>query len=222
MAALVIFYLSCAAPVSQNAPPVGEEGVPSPTLPPFTGKKLTIAVIGLRNETESPDPVFRELRVGFGLSNMLATALFETGRFTLVERNQEVLERIIKEQWLGQTGYINSQTAAETGKMIGAQAVVYGQVTEFGIRKVGVYTGVYGQRNITTRIVIDVKMVNTETGEIIGAASGEGSVTTSTAGVAFVWEEGVEQFDQTTVGKASRQAIYKIARQLALQYESKL
>jgi curli biogenesis system outer membrane secretion channel CsgG len=123
---------------------------------------------------------------------------------------------------LGQTGYINPQTAAETGKMIGAKAVVFGQVTEFGIRKVGMYAGVYGQRNITTRIVIDVKMVDTETGEIIGAASGEGTVTTSTAGVAFVWEEGVEQFDQTTVGKASRQAIYKIARQLALQYERKL
>jgi len=198
---------------------LAEESAPVINLPPYKGEKLTIAVIGLRNETDSPDPAFRELRVGFGLSNMLATALFETGRFRLVERNQEIIEHVIKEQWLGQTGYINPMTAAETGKMVGAKAVVYGQVTEFGIRKVGFYAGVYGRRNITTRIAIDVKMVSTETGEIIGAVSGTGAVTTSTAGVAFVWEEGVEQFDQTTVGRASRQAIYKIAQNLALQYE---
>ncbi len=191
-------------------------------LPSFPGTKKVIAVIGLRNEVGSPDPVFKELRVGFGLSKMLTTAMFETGRFRLVERNQEALDNIIKEQWLGQTGAVDSGTAAQAGRLVGAEAVVFGEVTEFGIRKTGVFLGFAGQRNITTRIAFDVKMVDTSTGELVGVASGVGSTTTTTAGVFMLWEQGVEQFDQTTVGQSSRKALYRIAERLARQYEDAL
>jgi hypothetical protein len=56
----------------------------------------------------------------------MITALFNMGRFKVVERAQ--LEKILQEQQLGMTGVIDASTAAEIGKGIGVDAILLGSV----------------------------------------------------------------------------------------------
>ncbi len=87
MAALVAFLIGCAAPVT--APPPEDTADLRLELPPYNGNKMVIAVIDLRNQTEFDDP-----RIGRGVSNMLITALVNSGRFIVVERNEQALSKI--------------------------------------------------------------------------------------------------------------------------------
>ncbi len=67
--------------------------------------------------------------VGTGLPDMLMNALLNTGCFRVVERAR--LNDIMKEQNLGISGAGNESSFAGVGKLIGAQVLVFGTITEF-------------------------------------------------------------------------------------------
>lgn len=182
-------------------------------LPPYSGPKKIIYVFDLKNKAEFDDP-----RIERGIAKMLTTALVESNRFKVVERSPEVIESILKEQTLSISGIVDSRTAVKVGKLLGAQAVIIGEVSEFGIRKTGTYTGFSGSKKITTRLVVDARMVDVETGEIIAAKTGIGTATTRSKGMGAVlsFEYGTEGFDETTIGIAARKAVYKIVEKFSL------
>ncbi|UCF64789.1 MAG: hypothetical protein JSW33_02845 [bacterium] len=179
-------------------------------LPPYSGDRLTVAVLDLHNQTEFDDP-----RIGRGVANMLVTALVNSGRFTVVERNEAVMENLLKEQALGMSGVVDPTTAARVGQLLGASGVIIGEVSEFGIRKTGSFVGIGGQKTITTRVVIDARLVDVETGRILMAAPGFGQSSTSTGGVALTFEFGTTGFDETTIGIATRKAVNQVVRKFA-------
>ncbi len=182
-------------------------------LPPYSGEKLTIAVLDLQNQTEFDDP-----RIGRGVANMLVTALVNSDRFTVVERNSEAIQKLLEEQALGLSGVVDAATAAKVGKMLGAKGVVIGEVSEFGIRKTGAFVGVGGKKTITTRVVIDARMVDVETGRIMMASPGIGKSRTSTSGIALTFEFGTSGFDETTIGMATRKAVNQIVKKFAMTF----
>ncbi|MGD9899961.1 MAG: CsgG/HfaB family protein [Calditrichaceae bacterium] len=182
-------------------------------LPPYSGEKLSIAVLDLQNQTEFDDP-----RIGRGVANMLVTALVNSDRFTVVERNPEAIQKLLEEQALGLSGVMDAATAAKVGKMLGAKGVVIGEVSEFGIRKTGAFVGVGGQKTITTRVVIDARMVDVETGRIMMASPGIGKSRTSTSGIALTFEFGTAGFDETTIGMATRKAVNQIVKKFAMTF----
>ncbi|MDM7925235.1 MAG: CsgG/HfaB family protein [bacterium] len=200
--------IACAATVSE--PPEENEADLRLNLPPYQGEKMTVAVIDLANRTDFDDP-----RIGQGVSRMLITALVNSGRFSVVERDEKVLSKLIDEQKLGMTGAVTSETAAEAGKLLGARAVVVGEVSEFGIRKTGAFVGAGGTRTITTRVVIDARLVDAETAEVLAGETGVGTSRTRTSGVALTFEFGTEGFDETTIGIAARRAVNRVAEKFA-------
>ena len=214
-AALAPGLIPACTPRASTPPPEDTAGL-AIDLPPYTGKKQIVAVLDLQNLSQFDDP-----RIGRGVSNMLITALVNTGRFTVVERNEEALKRIFEEQKLGQSGAVTPQTAAKVGRMLGARLAVIGEVSEFGIRKTSAFVGVGGTKTITTRVVIDARMVDTETAETVSAATGIGTAGTSTSGVALTFEFGTAGFDETTIGMATRKAVNRVAEAFARQAESK-
>jgi curli biogenesis system outer membrane secretion channel CsgG len=209
----ILMAAGCAAP----PPPLPQESTADLRLelPPYSGRKMTVAVIDLRNRSEFEDP-----RIGRGVSNMLITALVNSGRFTVVERNDQVLDKIFAEQKLGQSGAVTAQTAAQVGRMLGARAVVAGEVSEFGIRKTSAFVGVGGTKTITTRVVIDARLVDSETAEIISGQTGIGISSTQTSGVALTFEFGTAGFDETTIGIATRKAVNQVVARFALSAEN--
>lgn len=213
LAIVASFFIGCAA--TTTMPPPENPADLKLELPPYIGKKMIIAVIDLRNQSEFDDP-----RIGRGMSNMLITALVNSGRFTVVERNEQMLEKIFAEQKLGLTGAVTAQTAAQVGKMLGAKAVVVGEVSEFGIRKTSAFVGVGGTKTITTRVVIDARLVDSETAGIVAGETGIGTSSTQTSGVALTFEFGTAGFDETTIGIATRKAVNQVVKNFALSAEN--
>ena len=205
---ILTLFSACATTTQSSAPDDDADLVLN--LPPYSGEKLTIAVLDLNNQSEFDDP-----RIGRGIANMLVTALVNSDRFTVVERNPEIIQKMLEEQALGLSGVIDPATAVKVGRMLGAKGVVIGEVSEFGIQKTGVFVGLGGKKTITTRVVIDARMVDVETGRIIIAAPGFGQSSTNTSGVALTFEFGTSGFDETTIGMATRKAVNQVVRKFA-------
>jgi len=149
--------------------------------------------------------------LGSGVADMLATALVKSGKFIVVERQE--LDRVLSEQKLGESGLVTEQTAPKLGKLLGAELFVIGSVTEFGTKegKIGGNIPLFGGSitKKTARAVVDVRLVNTTTGEVITAETKEGSE--STTGVSVRYEDidfnNTSSWNDTDIGKATRQAI---------------
>ncbi len=149
--------------------------------------------------------------LGAGVADMLATALVKSGKFIVIERQE--LDRVLAEQKLGESGLVTEQTAPKVGKLLGAELFVIGGVTEFGTKEnnvggnIPLFGGAVNTR--TARAVVDVRLVNTSTGEIIAAETEEGSE--STTGVSVRYESidfsNTSAWNDTDAGKAAREAV---------------
>lgn len=185
-----------------------EEEIVAPE--PFTGIKKRIAVSGFENKSGWRG----EARLGDGMAEMLTTALHNTGRFILVER--AALEDILGEQRLQEQGKLFKPTGPQTSRLIGAQVLIRGAVTEYeaskaagggGIIVKGIGIGVGGS---VAHVAIDLRMYDTSTGEILEShrAVGEAKTTgLALGGVSGDFAFGAAGFWKTPLGEATRKAI---------------
>ncbi len=152
--------------------------------------------------------------VGAGATKMLETALAKSGMFDVYTRAE--MDKVLKEQALGQTGMITAQSAAKTGQMIGVNVIVVGAVTEFGEKVEGVNVFfLAGGKKSAARVVIDVQLIDTTTGKIVKALSAEGEE--ANAGVSLFVVSGGTSLDDTKVGKAMRKAINKLVDEISAE-----
>jgi curli biogenesis system outer membrane secretion channel CsgG len=148
---------------------------------------------------------------GVGVADMLATALVKSGKFSVIERKE--IEQVLKEQKLGLSDLVTPETAPQVGKLLGVEMLVVGSVSELGTKKknIGGGLGVFGAgiSHDQARATVDIRLVNTTTGEIIAAEAKEGTETT--LGVAVRYEQinfgDATAWDNTDLGKATREAI---------------
>lgn len=160
-------------------------------------------------------------RLGTVLSDMLITALLKTGSFDVIERTQ--LDKLLKEQQLNAAGILDPATAPKAGKMLGVDLILGGKITEFGVKTkksggLGILTGGalgVDVKNSTARAAIDVRVINTTTGQILAAEQGTGEDKES--GVAFSGTDfshflaavdfNTTEWTESRIGKATRQAV---------------
>jgi curli biogenesis system outer membrane secretion channel CsgG len=110
-------------------------------------------------------------RLGEAAADVFVTELMESGQFSLIER--EKVDAILMEQDFGATGRVTPQTAAKIGKMLGVDLILTGSVSEFSVSGTG--GGIKGIRVgvQTGKVVLQSRLVNTTTGEILVAAEAE-------------------------------------------------
>ncbi|MCX5785867.1 MAG: hypothetical protein NTX59_09270 [Elusimicrobia bacterium] len=194
----------------------------------FCGGKKIICVMDL---TDKSNNHYNWRNIGTGLSDMLVTALAETKKYTLIER--EKLEMVMEEQKLGASGAVTAQTAAKIGRLLGASYIVTGSVTEFGIKdsKIGVgglekvlpFGGGAKISKSKARVVIDARAIDTTSGQIAASASGEGEKSSSeisgNVSIAPSFDFGKEGFDETILGKAARKAVDTVAGELGKKFD---
>jgi curli biogenesis system outer membrane secretion channel CsgG len=112
-------------------------------------------------------------QLGGAAADEVVTQLVKAGKFTVIERAQ--LEAILQEQHIGQNGLVNPATAAKVGQLLGAQLIMTGSITQFSIERTQVgYRGVGGAYS-KAESRLDVRVIDTTTGEILLAADGAGS-----------------------------------------------
>ncbi len=197
------------------------------TYPPFDGLKKRLAVLKFENKVKTalPDASWK---IGEGLTEMLTSELFKTGRFVMVER--AALAEIVKEQELGQTGLVRKETVAKVGELLGAQLLITGAVTEFEAQSKGGGGGV-GYRGLalqlqtsSAHVAVDVRLVDSSTGQILSSMNAEASAQTMGLGFAARLQQGVtfgsDAFQKTPLGQATREAIYKAVTQIIKEMEA--
>ncbi len=189
----------------------------------LTGGKKRVAVFSFQDKTEQHWGWWHGKGVGDGMADMLATTLVKSGRYRVMERDK--INSLLQEQNLGAAGVVTQESAAKAGKMLGVELAVIGAVTEFGYKQrstggllkrtgigaaIGQYTAVIG---------VDVRIVNTTSGEILKAENVRKQKTATSVGLATNSTSfGSEaQFDQSLVGKVTREAIEDIVKVLDAQ-----
>ncbi len=117
-------------------------------------------------------------QIGDGMRDMLTTALFNTNRYIVLEREQ--LDTVMSEQDLGATGRIKQGTEAKIGEIYGADLIITAAVTEFQ----GSQSGVGGATRVLGvnlgggmkkgHVAIDIRIIDANTSQIVAATSVEG------------------------------------------------
>lgn len=200
-----------------------EEAVVVAELPPLKGPKKFIAVNDFENKVENPEGYwYRNPKLGTGMSDMLVTALMDTGYFIVLERQE--LEAALAEQDLAASGRTTAVGHAKTGKVNQAQYLIQGAVTLFeeGTEKKsggiggsfkGVSIGIGGGGG-ESQVGIDVRVFDTATSQIVAAETCKGfakskgralslGLSGSKGSIGF----GGEDFKKSPLGDATRDAI---------------
>lgn len=159
--------------------------------------------------------------VGKGVADELVTALMDTHRFRVIEREQ--IKKILQEQDFGAAGRIDPGSAAKIGKILGVQLLVMGRVTEFSMKSSGggllTNTG-FGLSVKTSNAVvaIDARLVDATSAEILASVTGRGEKKNTNLGLAINWNAiafGSNEFQKTNLGIALRDAVAQVANGLA-------
>ena len=126
---------------------------------------------------------------GEAVADMLTTELFNTNEFTILERQR--IDAILSEQDLSSEGYVDSPTAVKMGKLLGVDFLITGAITQFKTETAGgvvpLPLGGFGGVAVGTHtayVTLDVRAVNTATGEILLAAREQGAANATVGGVA--------------------------------------
>ena len=175
--------------------------------------KKRIAVFVFDDKTEHRHRWWTGQSVGEGMSDMLVTALVKKGNYQVIERKE--IDKIMSEQKLGQSGVVTQQSAAQVGKMLGVELAIFGAVTEFGYKE-GTTGGRLkkkafglGIKSTSATVGLDIRFVNTTTGEILMAESVRKEE--SSKGLSLDTKDfsfgNQKKFDDSIVGKATREAI---------------
>ena len=125
------------------------------------------------------------------------------------------INKLLDEQKLGQTGAVDPNTAAKVGKILGLNAIVTGAVTQFGVKKEGKDFLITQSKKQTVEATVDVRVVDTETGQVLLADSGKGVVKKSTG--KFLGMGNKSKYDETLEGEALRAAIVKLVENIISQ-----
>jgi curli biogenesis system outer membrane secretion channel CsgG len=150
------------------------------------------------------------------LTEALTTSLVATSNFVVLERL--ALTQVQQEQDLGASGRVNKETAADPGKLMGAQVLITGDITSFAFKRSalgGKLTNVFkglnaGVERVTASVSIDLRIIDAVTGEVIASIKGDGDA--AQQGVTADLTRDEKKYDgsmsvSTPLGKASRQAI---------------
>ncbi len=160
-----------------------------------------------------------------GLTEMLTSVLVKSGRFHVLER--AALQQIQQEQSIGASGATTRETAAKQGALLGAQALITGDIAGFSYQKStlgGSLTNVVKGLNVaservTAEVIIDLRLIDASTGEVIYSAKGNGKA--SQVGVAADLTRDEKSYSAdatftTPLGQASRAAIQDAVVELML------
>jgi curli biogenesis system outer membrane secretion channel CsgG len=111
-----------------------------------------------------------------GVSDLLTNKLVEGDAYTLIERSR--IQAVLQEQNLALAGRIDASTAAQVGRILGADAVVIGSVTRYNLNEGSSGVSVLGigtnRRRHSAEVQLTARLVNTTTSEIIATAQGNG------------------------------------------------
>jgi curli biogenesis system outer membrane secretion channel CsgG len=180
--------------------------------------KPRVGVLRFTNDTNAG---WWKASVGRELQDMLASELASTKAFHVLERRE--IDAVLGEQELGASGRISKSTRAKMGRIKGAKYLVAGTVSSYeedtsgggGGLRIGGFS--IGGKKDKAYIAVDLKVIDTETGEIVDARTIEASSSSgglSLGGGVGMFSGSLSQYKKTPAGKAIRACIIEISEYL--------
>jgi curli biogenesis system outer membrane secretion channel CsgG len=219
---------------AQNAAPAaqataGAAAAPGAQAPQGRRKRVAIFDFDYATVKTGTAALFgTDIDVGKGIADLLVKDLVTDGTYSVIERKQ--LDKILGEQNFSNSDRANPASAAKIGKILGVDAIIVGSITEFGNetknRNVGGGGGGFGgfgiggigHKETKANVMIDARIVDIDTAEILGVAEGKGESkrsSTSLLGGGGNWhgwgggavDFGSSDFQQTIIGEATKAAV---------------
>ena len=173
--------------------------------------------------------------VGKGIVDLLVTGLVKDGSFSVIER--KALDKLLTEQNFSNSNRADPTSAARIGKLLGVDAIIVGSITEFGNETKkqglggvggnwhGVGLGSIGHSNSKANVAITARIINVDTGEILGVADGKGQSARSSTNLLGGGAGGGgfgggnadfsnSNFQQTIIGEAVKAAVDQLSTNL--------
>lgn len=204
---------------------------------PATRHKVAVLDFNYATVMTASQAVFgTNVDIGKGISDMLIDKLVNDGTYRVIERNQ--IDKILNEQNFSNSNRADPSTAAKIGHILGVDAVITGDITQFGrddqSKNIGGMLGKWGSgyglggvgtHNAKAVVAITARMIDVNTAEILASATGKGeskrSGTNLLGGGAGTGgygggEAGMNSsnFAQTIIGEATSQAVGELAANL--------
>jgi len=199
---------------------------PAVVYPAYQGPKKTIAVTRF-DAIGSFVAQHGDWDVGGGLAAMLAGELARTNRFVVVERAE--LDTLLREKQLAQA---NATRGTGGGPLLGAQTFIRGSVTSFDQQEKGGglnfglnlpgFSGAASARKAVGHIAIDLRLIDGETGAVLMTSHVERKIQAGSIalqGATGRFNFGGDRFNQTSLGRASREAIESAVAQIVAGME---
>jgi hypothetical protein len=175
----------------------------------YNGKTIPIQILkcGISDEVYEMYPELKEKRIGLGVANIALEYLENLNRFTFTEDKTEIKNRMVKQFQASQAG-ISEDKLDGRGKIRLAHYFVSIEVYDWSVSEDETVNLKDGVKNmLVTRLGLQVRFTDAETGEII-AASGLGEAKT-TRELTLLSDATVDpvKFNQSTVSIATKKAL---------------
>lgn len=166
---------------------------------------IQLLKIGITEELYTMYPELKDKRVGLGLTNIVIEYLEMTNRFVFTEDKLEIKERMIQQFKASDKGFTENKIDGR-GKIKLARYFVYIEVYDFSVSEDEVVkANGNAKATQTTRLGLQVKFVDAQSGEILtGSGLGE-AVTVKMSSILSDVDD--IKFNQSTIGISTKKAL---------------
>jgi hypothetical protein len=175
---------------------------------------IQLLKIGINEELYEMYPELKDKRVGLGVTNIVLEFLEMTNRFVFTEDKLEIKERMISQFKASAKGFTENKVDGK-GKIKLAKYFVYIEVYDFSVSEDEVIK-IDGEAKTTqvTRLGLQVKFVDSESGEVlVGSGLGEAK-TIKTASILDGVDESDIKFNQSTIGTTTKKSLETAASRI--------
>ena len=237
---LCISFLAAVPCVAQQvAPPSKASAAPAAaaqTAPAGPKKRVAVMNFDYGTVRTTVSAIFgTDQDVGKGITDLMVQKLVQDGKYSVIER--AALDKIIAEQNFSNSDRADPTSAAKIGRILGVDTIILGSITKFGRddKQVGGVGGGHsgwtgaiaglGKKESKAVCSITARMINTTTGEILAAVTGNGESQrsglmlgggggTGYSGGGGALNMSSSNFAQTILGEAVTKAVNDTAGQL--------
>jgi curli biogenesis system outer membrane secretion channel CsgG len=172
------------------APCVAQQPPAAPAAPTAPKKRVAVMNFDYGTVKTTVAAIFgTDQDVGKGITDLMVQKLVQDGKYSVIERS--ALDKIIAEQNFNNSDRADPASASKIGRILGVDTIIIGSITKFGRDDKSVggvggghsgWTGaIAGMKKKDSKAVVAItaRMVNTTTGEILAAVTGNGESTRS-------------------------------------------
>ena len=226
---IIVSLAGCASmqTITQPTAQVDQNAGAQP-LPQYSGPKARIAIADFEVRAAKASG-----EIGSGLRDMLVTALVNSNRFAVVER--QVLNAVMQEQELSASGAAQAGSGPQRGNIRTADLVVTAAITEFEPQASGGRAGIGGGGGVGSGILggllgaalnkshmaLDIRIIDTSTSEVLAATRVQGQASDISGSIfggflgSFGLGGGLSAYANTPMEKAIRICIIEAVRYIA-------